>query len=89
MFFVVACVAEAILRKSALKFSLCIEEFFLQSLATGGLNVPIFTNFGTGTYETLGHLKRLEISTLVNFYYILFMFLIPCSRFKMSKIDAG
>ena len=29
MFLKVACVAEAILRKSALKFSLCIEQFFL------------------------------------------------------------
>ena len=55
----VACVAEAIWRKSTLKLS----SF---SLATG-LNVPVFTTFGTGTYQTLGHLKRLEISTLANF----------------------
>ena len=52
-------------------------------------SLPVFTNFGTGIYETLGHLKRLETSTLFNFYYILLMFLIPCTRFKMSKIDAG
>ena len=77
-----------ILAQEHIKFSLRIEEFFLQSLATGSLNVPIFTYFGTGAYQTLGHLKRLEISTLVNFYYILLMFLTPCSRFKMSKIDA-
>ena len=53
VFLKVACVAEAILRKSALKFSLCIEKFFLLFLATD-LNVPIFTNSGTETYQTLG-----------------------------------
>ena len=59
--------AEEILRKSALKFSLRVEYFISLILSNRSLNVPIFTNFGTGTYQTLGHLKRLEISTLVNF----------------------
>ena len=81
--------AEEILRKSALKFSLRVEYFISLILSNRSLNVPIFTNFGTGTYQTLGHLKRLEISTLVNFSYILLMFLIPHSWFKKSKSDAG
>ena len=46
-------------------FYICLLFFvfvfvFFKSLATGGLNVPIFTNFDTGTDQTLEHLKRLK-----------------------------
>ena len=64
MFLKVACVAEAILRKSALNFHSALSSF---SLAMGGLNGPVFTKFGTGTYQTLGHLKSLKFDHWLTF----------------------
>ena len=54
MFLKVAYVAEAILRKSALRFHCVVCPLILSNRR---LNVPILTSCGTGTYQTLGHLK--------------------------------